>query len=93
MRGYFEVPLSLHTRTRRVSLSRLNWDLVCKQHLAPIMFAPNLDVQQPIFYGPHGGVGSTGCRLTIGLHSMSPSLHEAAHVRSQFPTRARWRPV
>ncbi|GFW35832.1 hypothetical protein TNCV_1926631 [Trichonephila clavipes] len=24
--GLFRVPLSLHTRTRRVSLSRLNWD-------------------------------------------------------------------
>ncbi|GFV95100.1 hypothetical protein TNCV_3708951 [Trichonephila clavipes] len=72
--GLFRVPLSLHSRTRRVSHSRLKRDSyvnsTCSNHVAP-----NLDVQQPIFFGPHGGVGSTECRPLAYVHRALP--HEA----------------
>ncbi|GFU80680.1 hypothetical protein TNCV_3347571 [Trichonephila clavipes] len=77
-RGLFRVPLSLHTRTRRVSHSRLNQDSSRKQHLAPIMLLPNLNVQQPIFFGPHGGVGQRNADHWPTC--LEPSPHEADYV-------------
>ncbi|GFX43878.1 hypothetical protein TNCV_4111571 [Trichonephila clavipes] len=48
------------------------------QQLGSNHVAPNLDVQQPIFFGPHGGVGSTECRPLAYVHRALP--HEADYV-------------
>ncbi|GFT61473.1 hypothetical protein TNCV_4275441 [Trichonephila clavipes] len=73
----FRVPLSLHTKTRRVSHSRLNRDSSVNSTWLNHV-APNLDVQQSIFFRPHGGVGSTGCRPLTYVHRAFP--HEADYV-------------
>lgn len=59
------VPLSLYTRTSRVSHCKLKWNSSYVNSLSSYV-ASNFDVQQPNFSGPHGVLSQKEIH-TIGL--------------------------
>ncbi|GFU38848.1 hypothetical protein TNCV_3539801 [Trichonephila clavipes] len=76
--GLFRVPLSLHTRTRRVSHSRLNRDSSVNSTWLQSCCSQSRCSAVHLLLGPHGGVGSTECRPLAYVHRAFP--HEADYV-------------
>ncbi|GFT90641.1 hypothetical protein TNCV_3128171 [Trichonephila clavipes] len=75
--GLFRVPLSLHTRTRRVSLSRLNWDSSTNSTWLQSCCSQSRCSAAHLF-GPHGGVGQRNADHWPTC--IEPSPHEADYV-------------